>query len=126
LQFVNAEHSFVLFEGLGQHVKLRALDVVLHVFILVALSVDVIRHVLDLALALLDSRVQLHCVFGSVLQSLLQVRDLSRQLSLRGPVLGILLLHLWQVLQLNGLPLEYRSLHILDGFFLLFAKLVVT
>lgn len=49
----------------------------------IALLVDHVTHVLNLTALSIDSGVQLHGVFSSVLQVLLKVGDLARQLALR-------------------------------------------
>jgi len=82
--------------------------------------------VLELSKSLIDRGIELHGVLGCVLQCLLKVRNLTRELALRRLVLGILLLDLWQVFQLNCFSLEHRSLHILDHLLLLLSKLLIS
>ena len=60
-----------------------------------------------------------------MLQVLLEVGHLARQLALRGAVLCILLLHLGQVLELDSLPLEDAPLHVFDELLLLLAEQLV-
>ena len=60
-----------------------------------------------------------------MVQGLLQVGDLARQLALGRLILGVLLLNLWQVLKLNGFPFENGPLHIFNHLLLLLPKLLV-
>ena len=77
-------------QGLGLvHLGSEQLVVVLlrHLVLLVghvSQSLDLVVDVLELLESLVDGRVQLHGVLGSVLESLLEVGDLSAQLSLGG------------------------------------------
>jgi hypothetical protein len=65
-----------------QKIKLLLTQVLSEGLGLILLSVDVVADIVDLALSLLDSSVELHRLFSRVLQVLLQVRDLARELAL--------------------------------------------
>jgi len=82
--------------------------------VLILSTVDVVADVVDLALSLLDSCVQLHSLLRCMLQVLLQVGDLAGELALGGAILRVLLLDLGQVLELDSLSFEDATLHILD------------
>ena len=82
--------------------------------VLLLSTVDVVADVVDLALSLLDSCVQLHSLLRCMLQVLLQVGDLAGELALGGAILRVLLLDLGQVLELDSLSFEDATLHILD------------
>lgn len=88
--------------------------------------VDVVGNLTDLTLALFDGSVELHRVLCGVLQGLLQVRDLTGQLALGGAVFCVLLLDLWQVLELDCLPLEHALFHFLNVFLLLLPQNIVS
>ena len=92
---------------------------------LLFLTIDIIADIVNLALSLLDRRVKLHGLLGGVLQVLLKVGDLARELALGGTILCILLLNLGQVLELDGLTLEDAALHVLDQLLLLLAEQLV-
>jgi len=78
----------VLVEHLGsvelcvQKIKLLLTQVLSVGLGLILFAVDVVADIVDLALSLLNSSVKLHRLFSRVLQILLQVRDLARQLAL--------------------------------------------
>lgn len=57
-----------------------------------------------------------------MLQILFEVCDLTRELALRGTVLGVFLLHFRQILQLDCLSLEDTALHVLDELLLLLTE----
>ena len=119
-------HNLILILGLV-HFRCEQLVVVLLVHLLflgldVLVLLDVAVDLLELLQPLLDRLVQLHRVLGRVLERLLQVGDLAGKLALRRLVLGILLLDLWQVLELNGLPLEDGALHVLAHLLLLLER----
>lgn len=103
-----------------------SLERVLHVVVLLALTIDVVRDVLDLSSSLINSSVQLHGILCGMLQCLSEVGNLTGKLTLRRSVLSILFLYLGQVLELDSLTLKDSSLHLFDHFFLLLAKLVVS
>ncbi len=94
-------------------------------FILISLSIDVIAHVLNFAVALVNSSIKLHLLLSRVLQVLLEVSDLARKFALRRAILSILFLNLWKVLELNSLSLEDTSLHILDKHLLLLFEQII-
>ena len=60
-----------------------------------------------------------------MLEVLLQVGDLAGKLSLGGTVLGVFLLDLWHVLELDGLTFEDSTLHVLYQTLLLLAEEIV-
>jgi hypothetical protein len=93
----------------------------LSVLFLVALSINIVRNIVDFMLALLNCCVKLHSVVGCVAECLLEVRDLPRKFTLGRFVLSVLLLNLWLVFQLDGLFLKHGSFHILNHFFLFLA-----
>lgn len=117
--------SLLLSESVGQDIKLESLDLLLSVLSLVTLSVDVSRDIIDLSLSLLNGGIKLHGVVSGVSEGLLEVGNLAGELALGRLIFSILLLDLRLVLELNGLLLEYGSLHVLDHLLLLLAKLVV-
>ena len=65
-----------------QKIKLLLTQVLSKGLGLIFLTVDVVADIVDLALSLLNSSIELHRLFGRVLQVLLQVRDLARKLAL--------------------------------------------
>ena len=77
------ESVFRLLKGHRQKFELGSLNVFLIVIVSVLLFVDVVRDIRNLSSPLLYRRVKLHRVLGGVLQGLLQVGDLSGELSLR-------------------------------------------
>ena len=92
------------------------------VLIVIFFDVDVVADVVDLTFPLLDGGVELHRLLCSMLQILLEVGDLAGQFTLRRSVLGVLLLNLRQVLELDSLSLEDTALHILDELLLLLTE----
>lgn len=108
-----------------QQVDLALTEVLAVFLVLIFLTVDVVADIIDLMLALIDGSVQLHFLLGGVLQVLLQVGDLARQLALRGTILSILLLDLRQVLKLDRLSFEDASFHVFDKDLLFFAEEIV-
>ena len=96
---------------------LGVLDVVSGVF-------DLFMNVVKFFHLLFNSRIELDLALSCVLQSLLQISDLSGQFSHGSLVLGILLLDLRQVFHLNGFSLEYCSLHVFDHRLLLLPQLL--
>ena len=75
------EH-FCLIDLLVEHFNLAHAQVLSDLLVLVLLTVDVVAHIVDFSLSLLNSRIELHCVLGGVSQCLLQVRNLPRQFAL--------------------------------------------
>ena len=60
-----------------------------------------------------------------MLQVLLEVGNLTRELALRAAILRILLLNLGQELELDSLPLEDAPLHVFDELLLLLAEQLI-
>jgi len=65
-----------------QKIKLLLTQILSEGLSLILFAVDVVADIVDLALSLLNSSVELHCLFSRVLQVLLQVCNLARQLAL--------------------------------------------
>jgi len=92
------------------------------ILVVILFVVDVLGNVVDLALPSLNGCVELHGLLCSVLQVLLEVCDLTRQLALGGTILSVLFLDLGEVLELDCLALEDTPLHILDQLLLLLTE----
>ena len=74
--------QFCPVELLVEHFNLAHAQVLSDLLILVLLSIDIVAHIVDFSLSLLNSRVKLHCVLCGVSQCLLKVRNLPRQFAL--------------------------------------------
>ena len=74
--------QFCLVDLLVEHFDLTHAQVLSNLLVLILLTVDIVAHVVDFSLSLLNSRIELHCVLGGVSQCLLQVRNLPRQFAL--------------------------------------------
>jgi len=109
----------------SQEFNLPLLSLFFHLVSFVPGLVYLIIDLLEAGGLLLNGGVKLHSVLGGVLQGLLQVRNLSRQLPLGGLVLGVFLLDLREVLELDGFSFEDSSFHVLDHLLLLLPQLFV-
>ena len=71
-----------LFDLLVEHFNLAHAQVLSNLLVLILLTVDIVAHVVDFSLSLLNSRIELHGILGGVPQCLLKVRNLPRQFTL--------------------------------------------
>ena len=126
LEFKCVKEVLAAIHFASQHLNLTFLVKFLILATVVAGLLYFIIDLLELLEPLLDGRVELHGVLGCVAQCLFQVRDLSRELSLRAFILSVFLFDFGQVFELDYLPLKHTALHVLDHLLLLFAQLLVT
>lgn len=76
------EHSLLLLDLLGKEIDSLLAEGLSSGLVLFLLVVDVVADVVDLSLALLDRRIQLHSLISRVLQVLLEIGDLTAKLAL--------------------------------------------